>query len=113
MSGIAGLYNIPGNDPDLNTWAFVHAAHHTDINRIIYQLVGTNLTSSLLDPFDIHAPDEWLINHQNMHREMDALLGIAGYNLLAVDFGDKGQFSNWIFLNADEHIKAANILGLG
>lgn len=113
MSGIAGLYNVPSVQTELDTWSFVHSAHHRDLIRVIYQLTGTNLPESVLDPFDPAHNDDWLQNHQTMHQDVNALLGIEGYNLLAVDMLDHGQFSNWVFLNADEHMKAANILGIG
>lgn len=113
MSGVAGLYNVPSSERELQTWSFIHAAHHIDINRILYQLLNVNLDGYVLDPFDPKNPDTFLQNHQTMHKQMDVFLGISGYNLLAVDMTDEGQFTNWIRLNADEHYKAANILGLG
>lgn len=113
MSGVAGLYNVPSIDPELSTWAFIHAAHHRDINRIIFEVSGLNLDEFVLDPFDPTDSGDWLRDHQNMHQQMDAILGISGYNLLSVDMKDRSQFESWINLNADEHLKAANILGLG
>ena len=38
MSGIASLYNVPSNDEELTTWAFAHAAHHADINRVLSRI---------------------------------------------------------------------------
>lgn len=113
MSGIGGLYNVPSTAQELQTWSFIHAAHHVDINRILYQLLNVTLDGYVLDPFDPDQAGDFLQNHQIMHRQMDDFLGIAGYNLLTVDMQDKGQFANWVRLNADEHFKAANILGLG
>ena len=113
MSGVAGLFNVPSTPQEMSTWSFVHAAHHVDINRILYRLLNVSLDAFVLDPFDPAKPDGWLQNHQTMHKQMDELLGIAGYNLLAVDMDDEGQFAAWIALNADEHFKAANLLGLG
>lgn len=113
MSGVAGLYNVASIQSELDTWAFVHAAHHRDVNRVIFQLTGQNLEEAVLDPLDPQKPDDWLQNHQIMHQQVNALLGISGYNLLVVDMTDPSQFSNWVFLNADEHMKMANILGIG
>ena len=113
MSGVAGLFNVPSDDPELLTWSSIHATHHRDINRVIFQLLGTTLDEFILDPFNPGDAGEWLQNHQIMHQQMDALLGLSGYNLLAVDMTNREQFSNWVFLNADEHFKAANILGIG
>lgn len=113
MSGVAGLYNTPSSDAEFSTWSFVHAAHHRDIIRVIYQLSGDNLDEYILDPFSPADSGDWLQNHQTMHQQMDAILGISGYNLLAVDLTDNDQFAAWAALNADEHFKIANILGIG
>lgn len=113
MSGVAGLYNVPSVPEEFWTWSTIHATHHRDIARLIFQLFEVNLEQSVLDPFDLNDTGDWLQNHQIMHQEMDAILGISGYNLLAVDMTNERQFANWVFLNADEHFKAANILGLG
>lgn len=113
MSGIAGLYNVAGDLPDFLTWSFIHAAHHRDINRIIFQLAEINMAEFVLDPFNPADAGEWLQNHQTMHQQMDAILGIEGYNLLAVDMTNRDQFASWVALNADEHLKAANLLGFG
>jgi len=39
VSGLAGLYNVPSTDQERAQWAFVHMAHHRDINRTIYELI--------------------------------------------------------------------------
>lgn len=113
MSGVAGLYNVANNRPNLDTWASVHASHHRDVNRVIYQLFTVDVPEYILEPFDPNNADDWLRGHQAMHQQIDFILGISGYNLLAVDMADRDQFSNWVFLNADEHFKMANILGIG
>ena len=113
MSNVAGLYNTPVSQEGFDIWSATHARHHRDIIRIIFQLTGTLLDEYVLDPFDPADPGDWLQNHQVMHQQMDAILGIAGYNLLVVDMTDEAQFAAWVALNADEHFKAANILGFG
>lgn len=113
MSGVAALYNVPSTQAELDDWAFAHAAHHRDINRRIYQLRGQQLPEFILDPFDTNDSGTWLYQHQAMHTNQDALLGISGYDLLDIDFRDKNEFAGWIFLNADEHVQAANILEIG
>lgn len=113
MSGVAGLYNVAANADDFATWSSTHMWHHRDIMRKIFEITGTRLDEAILDPFDPRDADEWLQRHQSMHQAMDAILGISGYNLLGVDFDNPAQFASWVFLNADEHYKAANILGIG
>ena len=112
MSAIANLYNVPGTPEELNSWSFAHAAHHRDINRVLYQKVGAVLPEYVLDPVDLNSWT-WLYQHQELHNKMDALLAISGYDLLDVEFKDSQQLSGWVFLNADEHKQASNILGIG
>ena len=113
MSGVAGLYNVPSIQEELHTWSFIHASHHRDINRLLYQLLGETVAEFIIDPFNPADSGDWLNNHQAMHTQIDAHIGISGYNLLAVDMTDENQFGGWVFLNADEHFKIANILGIG
>ena len=110
MSGVAALYNVRSIQPELDAWAFAHAAHHHDINRVIFQKYGVTLPEYVLDPFDITAADNWLYQHQNMHLEFDAILGIDGFDLLDVNFKDKNELAGWVYLNANEHYQAASIL---
>ena len=113
MSAIAALYNVPSTQDELNSWAFAHAAHHADINRIIFQKTGITLASYVLDPLDPDNSQTWLYQHQLMHETQDAILQISGYDLLDVNLQDKNEFAGWVFANAQEHYQAANILELG
>src|SRR5215475_15255047 len=102
--GIASLYNVPGNSAELATWSLAHAAHHHDIVQTIYRLTTISLQTFLLDPFDPNDMQGWLYQHQQMHKEMDALLGIAGFDLTTVKWKDAGERAGWIELNATEHV---------
>lgn len=113
MSDIAGLYNVPSTEAELNTWAFAHAAHHRDINRLILQLTGTQLIESILDPINPNDIGVWLYQHQQMHDQFEAVLGIAGYDLLDVDWENQNELAGWVLLNASAHQQAANILQIG
>jgi hypothetical protein len=54
----------------------------------------------------------WLFAHQQMHNDMDLVLGIAGSDLLDVDFKNDDQRNAWAWLHQQEHLKASNILGI-
>lgn len=71
------------------------------------------LTEYPLDPIDLANFDLWLYHHQVMHSQMDAVLGIAGYNLLELDWNDPDQLQSWIAYNLNEHVQASQELGLG
>jgi hypothetical protein len=113
MAAVASLFNVPANQQELNMWAFAHAAHHLDINTRIAVLGGTPIQSFVLDPINIHDMQNWLYQHQYMHQQMDAQLGISGYNLVDVDWRDQDQFAGWIDSNANEHYQIANLLNIG
>lgn len=113
MSNIAGVFNVPGSDEELYQWLTAHAEHHRDINRRIFELFHANLNEFILDPMDPNDNQVWQAQHQVMHQQMDAVLGINGFDLSEVNFNNKDLLTGWIFLNSSEHFQAANILGIG
>ena len=114
MSGVAGLYNVPGTDSELATWSFVHAAHHRDIIRVVYQTKNIAMPEYSLDPFNPRQDmGVWLYQHQEMHDNFDQVLGISGFDLTDVNWQDREQLAAWILLNASEHYQAANTLEIG
>lgn len=110
---IAGLFNIPQDENQLAEWSFINAAAHADINRVIFQNTGIVIPAFVLDPINPLNMQVWLYQHQIMHQEMDAVLGIAGYDLTDVDWRDPSQFAGWIQAHAAEHVQAGQILNLG
>lgn len=113
---VAAIYNVPGAQSEFEQWAFAHMAHHRDIIRYLYELgaaTGGSLDEFSLDPLNPREAGVWLYQHQVMHDQMEAILGIQGYNLLAVDFTNQNELTGWIWLNAQIHYQAGNILGLG
>jgi hypothetical protein len=113
MSGLADLYNVPSTDEERALWAFVHMAHHRDINRAIYQLVKVSLVEYPLDPIDVNDTGQWEYQHQLMHDNQNAILGITGNDLTDVNWKDPRLLEGWIFLNRVEHYQASAILGIG
>src|SRR4051812_45578412 len=107
MSAIAALFNVPSNRAELEMWAFAHASHHRDINRQIYDSTGLALIESILDPINPSDQGVWLHQHQQMHDQFEPVLGIAGYDLLDVDWQDPNELAGWILLNASTHMQAA------
>ena len=113
MSSVAAIYNIPTNDQERAAWSFAHAAHHADIIRVIYQITKIALPQFVLDPFDINNMSVWADQHQQMHEQMDEILGISPFNLDEWDWKNKDTLAGNIFNNASEHYQAANILEIG
>ena len=113
MSGLANLYNVPGNDAERAQWSFAHMAHHRDIALAIYDLIKVALPEYILDPILIDDTGQWEYQHQLLHDNQNAILGIDGQDLTGVDWKDPEILTAWIFLNQSEHYQAAQILRIG
>jgi hypothetical protein len=110
---VAGIFNVPRTPEELNEWSFAHLANHLDIIRVLYQIFNVALPEYALDPVNPNDSGTWDRQHQQMHNDMNSLLGIAGFNLLGVEWNDENKLSAWIQLNAVEHRTASDILRLG
>lgn len=113
MSGLAGVYNIPADDVELEEWTFVHMANHRDIIQAIRRQTGIELVEYVLDPLNLTAFEDWVYQHQIMHQQFNGVLGIQGFDLTEVNFADKSTLASWIQLNGNEHYQACNALGIG
>lgn len=109
---VASLFNVPENQGEFSNWAFAHMAHHRDTNRIIFESLGVALPEYVLDPVPLKDPMIWLYQHQTMHDNNDALLGVSGFDLTDVDFSNHEQFGAWVWLNASLHYQEAQITGI-
>lgn len=109
---LASLFNVPSTDTERAQWAFSHMAHHRDINRKIYELIGIALPEFILDPVNIEDSGTWEYQHQTMHNNQNSILGIAGFDLTGLDWKNQNELAGWIFLDAVEHRQASDILEL-
>lgn len=113
---------VPVSADDVKRWSFAHMANHLDIIRRIYETTEPvppattpspiSLNPFPLDPIDIDNMGQWLYQHSVMHAQMDLVLGIAGYDLLELDWRDRDQLIEWINFNSDEHVQASAKLGI-
>lgn len=113
MSNIAALFNIPGDADSLGWFSFQNAASHAGIAAAVKTQLAVVLVQYPLDPMPLgEALGGWLYNHQSMHDQQNAVLGIAGNDLTTFDIKDRSQVVNWIQLHAEEHRQAESLLGL-
>lgn len=110
---VASLYNIPRDQKGMNQFSFANQDQHRQIIDRISALYGKNLTEYVIDPIDISDPGAFLYQHQQMHNDMDAVLGIAGNDFTDLDFRQVDQVTAWIQQHANEHYLAAAKLGIG
>lgn len=118
---LAQISEVPQTPADLQRWSFAHNANHLDIIRRIYETTQPvppsttppiNLQPYPLDPIIPENMANWLYWHSTMHAQMDLVLGIAGYDLLGLDWTDPDGVAEWISQNSDEHVQASKLLGI-
>lgn len=109
---LASLFNMPETDEALSVFAFSNQDQHRQIVAAIARRSSLTLPLFPLDPIPMFEPGVWAHNHQQMHNDFNAILGIAGSDLTAVDFRNPQELASWIRLHGSEHQQAANILGL-
>ena len=108
---VASLFNVPTTPEEFSRWAFEHAAHHREEVMALNAELATSLPMYVLDPVPAEF-DTFLLQHQIMHNNTEAVTGVGGYDLTSVDFSDPEQLQGWIYLNAELHYNEANALGV-
>lgn len=109
---LATLYNVPSSDDELNIFSFANADQHTNIARGLIGQYNVFPPFYVLDPLPLRDMGAWLEQHQILHNIMNGVLGTNSNDLTAVDFNDPDQLTEWIWLHAQEHFTAADLLGL-
>jgi len=110
--GLASIFNVPTDQATTDEWAFSHMAHHRDINRKIFEIHGIEIPEYVLDPFNPNDTGTFGYQHQEMHNYQNAVLGIAGNDLVDVSWRNEEERASWIQLNAIEHLQANQVLGI-
>lgn len=109
---VADLFNIPENESDFQIFSF----HNQDMHRQIVNALAAqkNITLPLypIDPIPFGDLAGWAIIHQALHNDLTGALGIVGNDFSSIDPQNKSELAAWIFLHAEEHVQAANQLGL-
>ena len=109
---LATLYNIPQNDEQFNVFSFSNQDEHNKIAMAIATRYSTTVQSYVLDPMPMNDLGTWLEQHQVLHNLMNSVDGGTSNDLTSVDFRDKNQLAEWIWMHAQEHFTAADFLGL-
>lgn len=110
---LAGLYNFEPKQPQLQElFSVANQDSHVRIITAINSKYGTNLEQFALDPLDPGDLQSWLEQHQQLHNDMNAALGLTSYNLNTISFDDAGSVQLWVQLHVQEHLAAHQKLGL-
>lgn len=106
------LFNVPTNAEEMSIFAFANMDEHRKIAAAAQAQLSVALDLFPLDPIPTGDLGTWVYNHQTMHDQQNAVLGISGNDLTTLDLNDISQLVNWIELHAQEHYQAAQLLGL-
>lgn len=106
---LASLFAVPKNQGDAGAWSFAHLDHHRSLNAAVMAKYGVKIPEYPIDPFGDNVADL----HQLWHNDIDAVIGVQGFDLSDVNWEDEGQRTGWIWLNATQHRNEGNILGVG
>ena len=100
------LYNPPIAVGPWLTWGAVHQSDHFAIVNGILNKKGISIGVLPIDPVPLGnraAMLAWFMNHQAVHNQMNAAMGLGGFDLSYVDFTNEEQARVWIQYNALEH----------
>lgn len=109
---IAGLYQIPRTQQEIDQWVFDNAADHATIINAISAQKGKLLASYVLDPLPQVDMPNWLWRHQTAHADFDGVLRIGGNDFSSLDFNDPVALEYLIKLHVSEHLAAHTALGI-
>jgi hypothetical protein len=108
---LAQILYPPPTDRGFQEWATAHDRQHEAIAQAIKETKGIVVEYLPLYPVNENDLDNWLRQHQQMHNEMLAALGIPGTDLSVLDLKDKPQADSWFFTHYLQHQQVAQACG--
>ena len=109
---VADIFNVPSNDQELAAWSNLHMIWHRSMNLAAFEQFNVALPEFILDPADFSSRSGFLQNHQTMHDNLDALYGVASYNIIDVDMTDPSQRAGWFAAHAELTRSESNAAGV-
>jgi hypothetical protein len=109
---LAALLNVPSTRQQWGIWSWHHRLSHSAILGAASRK-GVQLTDYILDPINLEHVDDWLERNQQMHVDMDGLVGAQSVDLTDVDIQDPKQLQAWILIHWQDHTTVEQRLGIG
>ena len=109
---LAVLKEQPNTPEGWNRFAFHNNDQISRIQQAIRVQYGISLTSYILYPLNLEAPDQWLQNNQAAHTDFNAVLGLQSRDIQDVDFNDPEAVADWLDINYKELFDASTSLGV-
>lgn len=107
---LAQLEFVPQNDDDKHAFDFAHQDIHRRLIEYVQSIAGVPFDAFVLDPFDVNSEVN-VYQHQDMHNQLDALLGTPNYDMTTLDWADPESRADWINDNYQAHLNYAQIVG--
>lgn len=105
----------PPTESGLEEWAAWHWQHHVAIITAMQSVREIALPQRLIYPVNFNDPASvsiFLREHQQLHSDFGAILGIQGNDISNVDFTNQGERESWMWINFTSHQSASIALGL-
>ena len=110
---VAQLYNVPRTSAEISIWSFANRdSHNLIVQALQTKKNTTGLLTFVLDPLPTVDYSNFLLRHQLMHNQMDAVLHIGGNDFTGINFDDPQSLQFLWFLHANEHTLAHARLGI-
>lgn len=102
---------MPDIPRGFDEWTLEHQAHHQAIISAALAGKNTRLILYQIWPFNPDAAQNWLLQHQQQHDDMNALYKQDGSDLSSVDFTKKRDVDAWMEIHWREHQAIAAVCG--
>ena len=109
---LAGLLNHPRDEREFLRWSFSNDDGHRRIISAIFAQKNQFLTTYVLDPIPSNDLQSWSRRHQQVHNDMNKVLGIQGNDLTDLDWKKEDEVESWLSLHFTEHRQANFILNI-
>jgi hypothetical protein len=101
----------PDTPRGFDEWSFHNYAHHQAIIVATEASKNVRLVLYQIWPFNPDAAQNWLLQHQQQHNDMNAIYHTDGFDLSSVDFRDRRAVEAWMALHYQEHLSVAQRCG--
>ena len=106
------LLNIPSTDDEWSIWSYHHRLSHQAIRQAAQSQKNVTLIDYSIDPVNRAFITDWLDRNQQLHVDMDGLVGAQSVDLQDVDLQDRNQLVAWIRLHFLDHQTVETQLGI-
>lgn len=93
---LASLANSPTDAQSMNEWTFAHS----DLCLRTIDFLngkGNSIVMQQMDPVALFDVQNALLRIQSVHNDVNGVLGIAGFDLLDLNFNDPNSVRSWTF----------------